>query len=293
MILLAGGSGRLGRTLLPLLVGDGIPVRVLTRSAEAAARLRRDGAESLVGDIRRSTDVAAAVAGCSAVISAVSGFGPMGSSTPATVDRDGNARLVRASEAAGVQHFVLVSAYGAAADAPLPLMRLKYAAEQTLTNSTLGWTIIRPTSYLETQLDAIGGPLKKKGSTVVFGRGNVAANFVSVADVAALIRHVLHDPASRGQIIDWGGPNLTLNELSEALHSAAGTSGTTQRIPLPVLRLMSVAARPFSPFLARVARAAVVLNTTDMTFDDGPARKLLQGLPRTGLAAAMPGAVGQ
>jgi uncharacterized protein YbjT (DUF2867 family) len=212
----------------------------------------------------------------------MSGFGP-GTATPETVDRDGNRILIGAAAQAGVERFVLLSVQGAAEDAPIPLFRMKYAAEQALRSSGLAWTIIRPTSYLETHLDAIGAPLRKKGSTQLFGSGRVPINFVSVRDVAALVLRALHDTALTGRVVELGGQDLTMETLSTALHAANGTSGKVKRIPLAALRGMAVLARPFSPFLARAAQAAVVTNTTDMRFDPVPERATVPGLPFTTL----------
>jgi hypothetical protein len=47
---------------------------------------------------------------------------------------------------------------------------------------------------------------------------------------------------------------------------------------------MSVLARPLRPGFARQARAAVVMNTTDMTFDALPIRKRFPDIPATTLA---------
>jgi uncharacterized protein YbjT (DUF2867 family) len=293
MILIAGGTGRLGRELVSGLLERGEPVRILTRSESSAAALRARGVDVVVGDVCRAGDVAAAVAGCSTVVSALSGFGPMGESTPRTVDRDGNLSLIRASEAAGVRRFVLLSMRGAAADSPLPLLRMKHAAEQELTRSRLDWVVLRPSPCLETYLDAVGAPLERRGSTVVFGSGKAPINFVSVHDVAELTLRLLPDasdqpPAQgRGTTIELGGPNVTLDELSAALHAAAGTPGRTRHIPVSTLRMMSYVARPFSPFLARVAQAAVLLNTTDATFDPAPERSRLPGLTFTTLTQAV------
>lgn len=288
MILVAGGTGRLGSVVVvEALSTQGSEVRVLTRSPESAVKLRSAGVRVAVGDIRDAVAVAEAVRGCAAVVSAVSGFGPMGSSTPANVDREGNIGMIRAARAAGVKHFVLVSMHGVAQQAGLPLLRMKHAAEESLKGSGLSWTIIRPTACLERYLAVMSESLRKSGATVVFGSGRIPVNFVSVYDVAAAVERALTDPQLRGTTIELGGHDLTLNQLSDAVQAKAGPVDKTRHIPLPALRLMAIAARPFSPFLARAAQAAVHLNSGDMTFDAGPERQSLPGLPFTSLADAV------
>jgi uncharacterized protein YbjT (DUF2867 family) len=286
MILVAGGAGRLGSLLVDALHSEGTRVRVLTRSADSADRLRARGVDVVVGDLREPKDVARAVDGCSAVVSAVTGFAP-NSSNPEEVDRDGNLTLIAAASRAGAKRFVLVSVHGAAPDARIPLFRMKYAAEQALRGTALAWTIVRPTAYLETNLDIIGASLPKKGATLIFGSGRVPMNFVSVRDVASLVLRALHDDALSGRVIDIGGINVTMEQLSAALHAAAGTSGKVSRVPLGALRVMAVAARPFSPFMARAAQSSVVTNTSDMRFDPMPDRAAVPGLPFTTLEQVM------
>ncbi|MFE4470795.1 SDR family oxidoreductase [Leifsonia sp. NPDC056824] len=284
MILIAGGTGRLGTAVREELEPG--QVRVLTRNDVTAGRIREGGSEAVIGDLADAETVSRAVEGCRAVVLAASGFGPMGRSTPAGVDRDGNIALIHAARTAGVEHVVLISMHGAAPDARLPLLRMKWAAEEALRASGAGWTIVRPTAFLETYLDAVGADLPRNGSTLVFGPGTVPVNFVSVEDVAALVGEALRNPHLLGETVEWGGEDLTLGQLSDALQSATGVAGPTKRIPIPALRMMALASRPFSPFLARVASAAVIMNTTDMTFDAAPHRARYPGLPHTTLAQA-------
>ena len=49
------------------------------------------------------------MAGVRTVISAINGFGGDGALGVRAIDRDGNVNLIDAAEAAGVEHFVLVS----------------------------------------------------------------------------------------------------------------------------------------------------------------------------------------
>jgi uncharacterized protein YbjT (DUF2867 family) len=164
---------------------------------------------------------------------------------------------------------------------------MKYAAERALMSSGLNWTIIRPSAFLETYLEVVAQPMPNRGSTLVFGRGNVAVNFVSVADVAALVRTVLERPELRAGVIEWGGDDLTLNDLSDALHAAAGKPGSTIHVPLWILRAASVVARPFSPFAARVATAAVEMQHPSPPFDFAGERSRFPDIPKTSLSAVI------
>jgi uncharacterized protein YbjT (DUF2867 family) len=268
MILVAGGTGTLGARLVPLLAACGNGVRVLTRDERRADHLRDCGAETIIGDVRDPAAVAKAVHGCATVVSAVHGFAGPGRISPATVDRDGNRTLIRAALDAGVEHLVLVSVLGAAPDHPLSLHRMKYTAEQELVGSGLGWTIIRSAPFLETWIALIGRNIADQAQAFVFGPGDNPINFVSVRDVATAIEHAVRDTTSRGQAIEVSGPeNLSFNQIAERLIAASSSPGQVKHVPLPLLRTLSVLARPVSPGFARQTRAAVVMNTIDMTFN--------------------------
>ena len=267
MILVAGGTGTLGTQVVRLLVDRGQEVRVLTRDPARAAHLP-ETVEILAGDLRDPATIAEAVADCPTVVSAVHGFAGPGKPSPEAIDRDANRALIQAAAAAGVGHLVLVSVLDAAPDHPMSLHRAKHAAEQALRASGLPWTIIRPAAYLETWAGIVGAKLAAKGQAVVLGPGRNPINFVSAHDVAALVHLAVHDPSLRAQVLEVAGPeNLTFTELAERLIAASGRPGRILHIPLPILRAMSVLARPVSPTFARQAQAAVVMNTADMTAD--------------------------
>jgi uncharacterized protein YbjT (DUF2867 family) len=266
VILVIGGTSRLGAILVPALVAEGHRVRVLTRDSARANHLPADVTRT-IGDARDPAALSAAVTGCTTVISSMHGFVGDRGISPESVDRDANLALIRAASDGSVQHFVLVSAQGARADHPMSLHRAKFAAEVALRTSGLPFTIIRPTSFLETWMSVIGDAIDTSGVALVFGPGRNPINFVSVRDVGALIALAIRDPALRGQTIDIGGPaNLDFTTFADQLIAASGKPARIKRIPLPVLRAMSVVARPFSPQFARKAGAAVVMNRDDLTF---------------------------
>jgi NADH dehydrogenase len=205
MILIAGGTGRLGTVLGTRPTQRGLPVRVLTRDPARAAHLTGLAVEVVTGDVRDPASLAAAVHGADVVVSAVQGFaGPRGVS-PVTVDARGNGNLIDATRQTGA-HFVLMSAVGAAAGSPMELFRMKHPAEQHLQASGGGWTIVRATAFIEPWIAVLSQTTARSGRPVVFGRGNNPINFVSVTDVAALVERAVTDRATRGRILEIGGP---------------------------------------------------------------------------------------
>ncbi len=269
MILVAGGTGTLGTEVVRLLTTRGEQVRVLTRDPARAAHLPA-GISAVVGDLRDPDAAATAVDGCTTVISAVHGFAGPGKVSPESVDRDGNRTLIRAAVAARVEHVVLMSVQGAAADHRMSLFRAKYAAEEELLASGLEWTIIRSAAYLETWIGILGAGLER-GKVQVFGPGQNPINFVSVRDVAALVDLAVGDTSLRKQVFEVAGPeNLTFSQLADRLVAAGSRPAKIQHIPLTMLRTMALLARPISPAFARQAQAAVVMNSIDLTATPDP-----------------------
>ncbi|HWD80727.1 MAG TPA: SDR family oxidoreductase [Kribbella sp.] len=266
MILVAGGTGRLGSVLVRRLADRGEQVRVLTRSPSSTPADH----EEVGGDVRSRTAVAAALEGCDTVVWCVHGLLGGRGAGPEVVDREACIATIDAARQAGVRRFVLVSIKNAAPEHVSSLFRAKYAAEQHLRATDLDWTILRPTSFLELWLEVVRGKLDKGGPAVVLGRGENPINVVSVADVAAVVDYCLVEPSTIGQVLDVAGPeNVTLVELARAQGATA-----IKRVPLGVLRVMRYLAVPVAPAFARQAILGVMLNTHDLTATAGPSECL-------------------
>jgi NADH dehydrogenase len=203
------------------------------------------------------------------VVSAVQGFAGPGRVSPKSVDWEGNANLIATATREGAQ-MVLISVVGAGPESPMELFRCKWQAEETLRGSGIPWTIVRATAFVELWADIMRKP-------IVFGRGDNPINFVSVTDVArAVCQSAIHSEL-RGQTIEIGGnENLTLNEFAALLLDVRGQRARVRHIPRPLLRALA----PFH----RLPRAALAMDTTDMTFAPGPG---LEGVPTTPVRDAL------
>src|SRR5215471_4714140 len=100
LILVTGGTGTLGRRLVPRLVAEGRRVRVLSRHVHDAA----DGVEYVTGDLLKNEETPAAVAGAEVIVHCAGG----------RKDDDVATRnLVAAASRAGHPHLVFISVVAA------------------------------------------------------------------------------------------------------------------------------------------------------------------------------------
>ncbi len=271
MILVAGGSGRLGRLVVGGLVARDEPVRVLTRDPARAGLPAGPLVEVVQGDVRVPATLPPALAGVRVVVSAVHGFAGPGRVTPKSVDRDGNANLVAAAKTAGAD-VVLMSVVGAAPDHAMELFRMKAAAERNVRASGVRWTVVRATAFLELYLELLHRSAGKSGRPVVFGRGDNPINFVTVTEVADAVVGAVLDPSVRGRVVEVVGPrDLTLNELAATCQHDRGTVGMgtagkgPRHLPRAALRVLTASRFVVASAPARQAQAALIMDSTDMT----------------------------
>ena len=230
MIVVAGGSGLLGRRVVADLVAAGELVRVLVRDTSRARDMSSDSVEIVSADVRKREGLSEAVLGAAVVVSAVHGFLGGRGAGPAEVDERGNMNLIDAAVRAGAD-VILVSVSGAAPGHPVDLFRAKYAAEQYLRHSGLDWSVVRAPAYLETWLGILTKTAGDSGRPLIFGRGDRPIPFVSAGDVADVVCAAVRDRSARGMLLEVTGEPITMMELAHALQAARGWRGEPRHVP--------------------------------------------------------------
>lgn len=214
-ILLTGGTGTLGRLLLPLLRDAGRPVRVLTRHRPAGGG---DGADYVTGDLATGDGVADAVRGAETIVHCAGS---------ARGDEDKARNLVREAVRAGAKHLVYISVVGAervpvtsAVDrAMFGYFAAKRAAEVVVAGSGIPWTTLRASQFHELTLATVRQMAKLPVIPVPAG---VRFQPVDGADVAARMAELaLGEPA--GLVPDLAGPRVYgMGELVRSYLRATG-----------------------------------------------------------------------
>jgi uncharacterized protein YbjT (DUF2867 family) len=196
-ILVTGGTGTLGRHVVPRLQEAGVKVRVLSRSSREA----EEGVEFVTGDLATGEGIEAAVEGVETIVHLA------GSSKG---DKEKALTLVRAASAAGARHLVYISVVGAdrvpvargVDRAMFGYFEAKLGAERAVAESGVPWTTLRATQFHDLLLTTVQGMAKLPVIPVPTG---FQVQPVDTGEVAErLVELALGEPA--GLVPDIAGP---------------------------------------------------------------------------------------
>jgi uncharacterized protein YbjT (DUF2867 family) len=224
-ILVTGGTGTLGRLVVPRLGDAGHEVRVLSRrSREGGA-----GIGFVTGDLATGEGIQAAVDGTEIVVHLA------GTSKG---DEVKTGHLVRAASRAGVRHLVYISVVGADRvpvasgldRAMFGYFASKLAAERVVGDSGLPWTTLRATQFHDLLFTVVRQLARLPVIPVPAG---IRFQPVDAGEVAArLVELALDAPA--GLVPDLGGPRVyEFVELVRGYLRAAGRHRPTLPVRVP------------------------------------------------------------
>lgn len=143
---------------------------------------------------------------------------------------------------------------------------------------------MRAAGFLETWTELLRQTARRSGRPVVFGHGDNPINFVSVVDVAAVVERAVTDPSTRAGILEIGGPQtLTLNRIALAVQAADGRTSPPRHVPPLLLRLAAQTAGRINPMIGRQVRAALAMDTTDLSATPTTIRQAFPEIPSTTL----------
>lgn len=274
-IVVLGGTGFLGRLVVPALQGAGHDVTVVSRRAS------RGGAH-VVGNAATGDLPAAAFAGRDAIVNLVGIKMPTREQSFEVAHVDATANLIDAARRHGIGRFIHVSVVVSRSDPAEPYRDSKWRAEELVKGSGLAWTILRPGVIWGPGDDLIGHLVKMVRSAPVFpvvGRGDSPMQPVHGADVADAIVSALATEDSAGRSYDLVGPEtLMLRQMVRRVAKATGLSTWVLPTPFAVHRIF-VALMALTPHpLATAAQLRMLRD--GMVGDRQPAERDLGFSPR-------------
>jgi divinyl chlorophyllide a 8-vinyl-reductase len=264
-VVVAGASGTIGRATVRALIADGHKVTALLRESsagrEAVSAPELEGSTVRFADLAEPQELSVLIQefGPETVISCIASRS--GSRKDArAVDYQANLNLLEAAEAAGVEHFVMLSAI--CVQRPmLAFQHAKLAFEARLAASPLDHTIVRPTAFFKS-LSGQVERVRQGKPFLIFGNGELTrCKPISDDDLGRFLSACVTEADKRGGILPIGGPGpaITLKEQGEMIFELAARQPRFKSVPVGLFtvasRVLSLGA-PFSEWFAEKAEYA-------------------------------------
>jgi nucleoside-diphosphate-sugar epimerase len=243
-IFLTGGNGFLGRRLLSLL-GACPDRRIICLVRSKPGGIQPNNVEFVFGDLLDSRNYADALAGCDTVIHSAAATGKHAPKEYFRVNCDGSKSLMDAAQQAGVRRLVHVSTIAVkfGDKSHYPYAQSKEQAETAVKQSSLQWTIVRPTMVFGKDAPVLDGLSRLAALPLIpiFGDGLTPVQPIFADDLAASLVVMLTDESLIGRTVEIGGPEVV--SIENLLHRIRRSMG------MGVARLLHLPARPIAACL--------------------------------------------
>lgn len=227
VITVTGGTGTIGSELVRLLSAASVPVRASLRNPTKAQPLEHVG--WMLADLTDESLLEPLLAGAERLF-VLSGNQPGFGETQST--------LIRAAAGFGVRHIVKLSALGATPRSRSPLALEHWQAEETLRESGINWTILRPHAFMQNWLADHGRTVREEGRLyAAIGEGRVP--FIDARDIAAVAAEVLQRPAPHvgKTYVLTGGEAVGYADVAAAISDATGKEVSYVRLTRDEMRV--------------------------------------------------------
>ena len=209
-IFIFGANGQIGKRLVDRLLEDGKhTVTVGLRKEEQFPYFEKKQAKPVLVNLEDTVEsISGKLENMDAVVFTAGSGGGTGADKTLLIDLDGAIKTIEAAEQANVNHYVMVSAFGAGDRSTWneeikPYYVAKYYADQALENSSLNYTIIRP------------GALTNDPGKGTVSFDNQDDFHISRDDVASVIAEVIGRKNSFRKAVNLLPGNVPVKELAE------------------------------------------------------------------------------
>lgn len=237
-VLVAGGSGFIGRATVQALLDEGHTVVVLSRDPDRGWR-DTQALQTVPADAAKDLPDPDTLGSVDAIVNLIGIARREGDNTFERAHVQSTRNLVGLAHEIGCRRFIHVSVVRVSR-ARGRYFETKARGEGTVEGSGLDWTIVRPGLVYGEGDQTMTQLVQLVRLSAVFpvpGGRPGALQVVDVRDVARGIALCLQDPRSHGRFYDIVGPRrFTLSELVHEVAAALRLSVWTPRIPRAVMR---------------------------------------------------------
>ena len=217
LIAVIGASGKTGKGVAERALENGHALRAIVRKPESCVDLAQNGAEIVACNLDDRESVFSALVGAEAVY--YCSPLPVGCDHPFAVEQSRGRNVINAALSAGAKHLVLLSAIGPETAPDVVLIQTKRAIERDLAASSLAYTILRSSMFMDNV--AMAGPeaLLGIGLTWPFSKSALIQPIAATDIAQVAFQAMMSGPRNRA--FELVGPEaLTFPQIANELGRA-------------------------------------------------------------------------
>jgi uncharacterized protein YbjT (DUF2867 family) len=206
-VLVTGATGNVGRNVVDLLLGEGVPVRATSRNPQTLDVPAE--VDVCAADLDAPDTFVAALDGVDKVFLFPSPAGARG--------------FVEAAKTAGVQHIVVLSSLAAmeTAETSNPISERHIVVEKAVEDSGIPWTFVRPGAFATNTFRWVKSIKDDGGARISYAQANVSP--IHERDIAAVAVTALTGKGHEGAVYPLTGPeSITQARQVELIGKAIG-----------------------------------------------------------------------
>src|SRR5216683_2559406 len=236
LITVFGGTGFIGRHLVPLLVRSGETVSLAVRHPGRVKMTTVSGQppEIIQADVLDDVAVGTAIAGADAVVNLVGILTETARQTYRAIHVEGARRVALAAQRHGVMRVIHISALGASPTSPAISDQTKAEGEQAVREVFPQATIVRPSLVFGEDdhfFSRFTAMIRSSPALPLIGGGMTKFQPVFVDAMTAGLLELLKRPETAGKTYEFGGPQVySFKVLLELLLTALNR----QRVLIPI-----------------------------------------------------------
>lgn len=229
---IAGVSGNTGKVAAETLLGQGKKVRVIVRDAAKGEPWKAKGAEVAVADLGDADSLARALTGAEGAWLLI----PPNLAAPKFREYQDRtaAALASAIAKSGIPHVAFLSSVGAQHPAGTGPIAALFGAEKGFRAiGKTAFSFLRAAYFMENLGGSLG--MLDKGILPSFTPASFAFDMIATVDIGKLAAQLLVEGASNTQVVQLGGPALSMSDAAATLARITGKPINVHEVPLDAM----------------------------------------------------------
>jgi NADH dehydrogenase len=247
-VVVAGGTGFLGRHISRSLMDGGHEVTVMGRDPNKVSRIPQlAGANATRGDVTDPASLRGTTEGADAVVFSV-GFPnypieqPRKGLTFDRFDRQGTENLLAEAQRSGVERFFYLSGAAVDPDSDKSWYRAKGRAEEAIKTGGISYAILRPSWAYGPEDKALNKFVSIARFSPIVPKPGVKKQRVQpvyCGDIALAAQRIFERDDAWDRTLEIGGPVMTMDEIVRTMLDVMGKRRLVVPVPAPLLKLLT------------------------------------------------------